>query len=182
MSAFWHGLEPAASSARSHGPGCRITLVVRGVQDIDYCTTCATLVACLTVIRDWSRSNPWQVPILIMIEVKDGALPDPNGVGFVKPIPIDDAALRALDQEIRSVFDGNHILPPDRVRGKHSTLAAALQGDGWPLLRAVRGKVLFALDNTDNHRTDYVRGNLSLEGRVLFVSSAPGEPRRPSSR
>ena len=51
-----------------------------------------------------------------------------------------------------------------------------LQSDGWPLLRAARGKVLFALDNTDDHRTDYLRGNPSLEGRVLFVSSAPGEP------
>jgi hypothetical protein len=43
-------------------------------------------------------------------------------------------------------------------------------------LRSVRGKVLFALDNTDDHRVDYLRGNPSLEGRVLFVSSAPGEP------
>jgi hypothetical protein len=36
--------------------------------------------------------------------------------------------------------------------------------------------VLFALDNTDHHRTEYLRGNPSLEGRVLFVSSPPGEP------
>ena len=39
-----------------------------------------------------------------------------------------------------------------------------------------RGKVLFALDNTDQHRIDYLHGNPSLEGRVLFVSSDPGEP------
>ena len=164
------GLEPPGPELLA--PGFKVL----HVQDIDYRTTCATLVACLTVIRDWSRSNPWHVPILIMIEVKDEAIADPDGVGFVKPIPIDGAALRALDHEIRSVFDGDHVLTPDRVRGKHSTLAAAIQSDGWPLLRAVRGKVLFALDNTDDHRTDYVRGNPSLEGRVLFVSSAPGEP------
>ena len=40
----------------------------------------------------------------------------------------------------------------------------------------MRGKVLFALDNTDEHELDYLRGNPSLEGRVLFVSWAPGEP------
>ena len=40
----------------------------------------------------------------------------------------------------------------------------------------MRGKVFFALDNTDEHRTDYLRGNPSLEGRMLFVSSNPGEP------
>jgi Phosphoinositide phospholipase C, Ca2+-dependent len=164
------GLEPPGPELLA--PGFKVL----HVQDVDYRTTCATLVACLAAIRDWSRSNPWHVPILIMIEAKDGTVPDPDGIGFVKPIPIDGEALRALDQEIRSVFDEDHIVTPDRVRGKHPTLAAALQSDGWPLLRAARGKVLFALDNTDDHRTHYLRGNPSLEGRVLFVSSVPGEP------
>ncbi len=164
------GLEPAGPEMRS--PGFK----VRHMPDIDYGTTCPTLVACLGAIRDWSRANPWHVPILIMIEVKDAAIADPDSHGYVKPIPVDAAALQALDKEIRSVFDDNHLVTPDRVRGRHATLSAALQTDGWPLLRAVRGKVLFALDNTDDHRTDYLRGNSTLEGRVLFVSSPPGEP------
>ena len=170
------GLEPPGPELLA--PGFKVL----HVQDIDYRSTCATLVACLRVIRDWSRSNPWHVPVLIMIEVKDEAIDDPDGLGFVKPVPIDADALRALDQEIRSVFDDAHILTPNRVRGTHPTLAAALQSEGWPLLRAVRGKVMFALDNTDDHRTDYLRGNPSLEGRVLFVSSASENPRPPSSR
>ena len=93
-----------------------------------------------------------------------------------EPIPIGVAELRALDAEIRSVFDAGHVITPDEVRGSRATLAEAIQADGWPRLRAARGKVLFALDNTDQHRTDYLHGNPSLEGRVLFVSSAPGEP------
>ena len=93
------GLEPPGPEL--FAPGFKVL----HVQDIDYRTTCASLVACLTVIRDWSRSNRWHVPILVMIEVKDGTIADPDGVGFVKPIPIDGDALRALDQEIRSVFD-----------------------------------------------------------------------------
>ena len=60
--------------------------------------------------------------------------------------------------------------------GKHRTLAEAVKSDGWPALRAARGKILFALDNTDAHRDDYLRDNPLLEGRVLFVSSAPPEP------
>ena len=162
--------DPAGPDMRS--PGFK----VRHMSDIDYGTTCPTLVACLVVIRNWSRTNPWHVPILIMIEVKDQAIRDPESRGFLQPIPVDAAALQALDAEIRSVFDDRHLVTPDRVRGSHATLSAALQADGWPLLRAVRGKVLFALDNTDNHRANYLRGNPSLEGRVLFVSSAPGEP------
>jgi hypothetical protein len=163
-------LEPAGPEMRS--PGFK----VRHMPDIDYGTTCPTLVACLLEIRDWSRANPSHVPILIMIEVKDQPISDPDARGFVTPIPVDANALRALDAEIRSVFDERHLLTPDRVRGRHTTLSGALQTDGWPLLRAARGKVLFALDNTDGHRADYLRGNSSLEGRVLFVSSAAGEP------
>jgi hypothetical protein len=145
-------------------------------QDVDYRTTCGTLNTCLVAIRDWSRLNPWHVPILIMIEAKDGVVEDPDGIGFVKPIPIDAGALRRLDDEIRAVFDKDHVITPDRVRGRHATLSAAVQSDGWPLLRAVRGKILLALDNTDEHRVDYLRGNPSLEGRVLFVSSSPEDP------
>ncbi len=144
--------------------------------DVDYWTTCATLTACLATIRDWSRSNPRHVPIQIQIEAKDSALEDRAGVGFVKPLPIGVAELRALDAEIRSVFEDDHVITPDMVRGSHATLAGAIRVDGWPRLRAARGKILFALDNTDQHLTDYLEGNASLEGRMLFVTSAPGEP------
>jgi hypothetical protein len=164
------GLPPVAPELRE--PGFKVF----HVQDIDYRTTCTTLKACLRAIRDWSQAHPWHVPVLILIEAKDGAIADPDGRGFVTPLPIDADALRALDDEIRSVFDKDHVLTPDRVRGAHATLAAAIRADGWPLLKASRGKVLFALDNTDAHRTDYLRGHPSLEGRPMFVTSTPDEP------
>jgi calcium-dependent phosphoinositide phospholipase C len=164
------GLDPVAPQLGQ--PGFKVL----HTQDIDYRTTCATLTACLTAIRDWSRSNPRHVPILVMIEAKDAELDDPSGVGFVKPLRIGARELRALDDEIRSVFDDDHVVTPDRIRGTHASLSEAVQSDGWPLLRSVRGKILFALDNTDEHRTEYLRGNPSLEGRMLFVSSSPGEP------
>jgi hypothetical protein len=164
------GLEPLGPELFE--PGFKVL----HTQDVDYRTTCGTLNTCLVAIRDWSRLNPWHVPILIMIEAKDGVVEDPDGIGFVKPIPIDAGALRRLDDEIRAVFDKDHVITPDRVRGRHATLSAAVQSDGWPLLRAVRGKILLALDNTDEHRVDYLRGNPSLEGRVLFVSSSPEDP------
>jgi hypothetical protein len=163
------GLDAVGHELRERG------FKVLHTPDIDYRTTCTTLRACLLTIRDWSRSNPWHVPIMVMLEAKDAPLEDPDGVGFVKPIPIGVAEFRALDAEIRSVFDDNHVITPDRVRGRHRTLAEAVQSDGWPTLRASRGKILLALDNTDAHRDDYLRGNPSLEGRMLFVSSAPPE-------
>jgi hypothetical protein len=164
------GLEPIDRALLE--PGFKVL----HTQDIDYRSTCVTLRACLTTIRDWSRANPWHVPILVMIEAKDARLEEFAGVAFVKPLPIGVAELRALDYEIRAVLEEDHVLTPDRVRGGKPTLAEAIRSDGWPRLRTARGKIFFALDNTEQHRTDYLRGNPSLEGRILFVSSSPGEP------
>jgi hypothetical protein len=165
-----NGLQPLTADLSK--PGFKVL----HTQDVDYRTTCATLVACLAEIRDWSRSNPRHVPIMVMLEAKQAPLDDPERVGFVTPTPIRAAELRALDEEIRSVFGHDHVMTPDVVRGRHASLAAALQADGWPRLERARGKILFALDNTDERRTDYLRGNPSLEGRMLFVSSSRGEP------
>jgi Phosphoinositide phospholipase C, Ca2+-dependent len=145
-------------------------------QDVDYRTTCSTLKRCLTTIRDWSRSNQRHVPIMVMIEAKDTVIEDRSGVQFVKPIRIGPAEFRALDAEIRSVFSADHVMTPDDVRGEHATLWQAIKSDGWPTLRASRGKVLFALDNTDEHLADYLGGSAVLKDRVLFVSSEPGQP------
>jgi hypothetical protein len=164
------GLDPV--SPRLLEPGYKVL----HTQDIDYRTTCDTLKGCLTAVRDWSKAHPWHVPIMVMIEAKDSVARDPDGIGFVTPVHIGAAELRALDDEIDSVFDDDHVVTPDRVRRGHPTLAAAVRSDGWPVLRDVRGKILFALDNTDEHRTDYLRGHPSLEGRMLFVSAEPNEP------
>ena len=144
--------------------------------DDDYWATCLTLKRCLTEIRDWSRANPWHVPIMVMIEAKDTPREDPGGVGYIAPLPIAAAEFRALDAEIRSVFNEVDLITPDRVRGTRATLAEAIRQDGWPPLRAARGKVLFALDNTDAHQAQYLDGQASLQGRVLFISADPAAP------
>ena len=164
------GLDPVGPELLESG------FKVLHTQDVDYRATCSTLKRCLTTIRDWSRSNQAHVPIMVMIEAKDTLVEDRNGAQFVKPIRIGPAEFRALDAEIRSVFSEDHVMTPDDVRGKHATLWQAIQSDGWPTLRASRGKVLFALDNTDQHLADYLGGSAALEDRVLFVSSEPGQP------
>jgi hypothetical protein len=161
------GVPPAAVM---RAPGFKVL----HVPDIDFHVTCPTLVACLTEVRDWSRAHPRHVPIMVMLEMKDEPRADPQGRGLVQPLPIDGAALYALDVEIRSVFDEAHLLTPDDVRGRWPTLREAIEGDGWPRLRDVRGKVLFAMDNTDAHREAYLEGHPTLEKRVMFVSATPG--------
>ncbi|HZB25825.1 MAG TPA: phosphatidylinositol-specific phospholipase C1-like protein [Vicinamibacterales bacterium] len=164
------GLEPLGPEMRTPG------LKVLHVQDIDYRTTCPTLVSCLTTIRDWSLANPRHVPIMVLIEAKDSVPRDPDKIGFVQPHPFDRERLLGIDAEIRSVFAPGHVITPDGARGRFPTLPAALKGEGWPTLRASRGKVLFALDNTEEPRLAYLQGAPALQGRMMFVSSPPGEP------
>jgi len=165
------GLEATPVPPVLEQPG----LKVFHVQDIDMTSTCPTFVSCLVQVRDWSLANPDHVPVLVLVEAKVGAIPDPLGV-FTQPLPFGAAALDQLDAEIRSVFAADHLLTPDDVRDGAATLEAAVLADGWPTLGEVRGRVLFALDNTDATRQRYAKGHPSLTGRVLFTSAEPGRP------
>jgi hypothetical protein len=162
--------DPNARIPELEPPG----LKVLHVQDIDYRSTCATFVACLTEVKAWSDAHPQHVPIMILVEAKDDALPANLGYDFVVPIPFGAAELDSIDAEIRSVFPPEQLITPDDVRGAHATLAEAVTTDGWPTLGASRGKVLFCLDNA-SRRPLYLQGHPSLEGRVLFTNASVGD-------
>jgi len=163
--------DPEASLPDLDAPGFKVL----HVQEIDYRSTCPTLIACLQEVKDWSDANPAHVPILILIEAKDEVIPDP-GFGFLTPVPIGAAELDALDAEILSVFDREDIILPDDVRGTYATLREAVLAGAWPTLREARGRVLFALDNGGDKLAAYVAGHPSLSGRVLFTSSPADSP------
>ncbi len=145
------------------------------VQDIDFETTCTTLVGCLRVVKAWSDRNRNHLPIMILVEAKDDVIPDPLNIGFVTPLPIGATELDTIDAEIRSVFPTRRLITPDTVRGRAATLEQAVLTTGWPTLRQAKGKVLFALDNGGAVRNAYLAGRPSLEGRVMFASGDPGE-------
>jgi hypothetical protein len=163
--------DPDATLPGLDAPGFKVL----HVQEIDYGSTCPTLVACLQEVKNWSDAHPQHAPIMILIEAKDEEIPDP-GFGFLIPLPIRAAELDALDAEILSVFPRQQIILPDDVRGDFETLERAVRERGWPTLRAARGRILFALDNGGDKRDAYIAGHPSLSGRVMFTSSFPGEP------
>jgi len=146
------------------------------VQEVDFETTCKTLIECLEDVKAWSDDHSHHVPIMILIEAKDDEISDPLDLGFLVPPEIDAAALDMLDDEIRSVFPAKQLITPDDVRGDRDTLEEAIAMDGWPTLKSSRGKVLFALDNGGAKKAAYIDGHPSLRGRILFTSSGPGEP------
>lgn len=146
------------------------------VQEIDFNSTCLTLIACLGEVEAWSDDHPRHLPIAVLVELKDSPIPDPLGLGFVTPIPIGPAELADLDAEIGSVFDPGDLITPDDVRGDHTTLDAAVRDDGWPTLREARGRIILLMDNGGQVRTDYLIGRPALEGAPIFTNALPGDP------
>jgi hypothetical protein len=139
------------------------------VPDFDYLTTTPTFAEALKQVRAWSKLHPRHVPIMILVELKDE--PDSS-----KSVPFDKAGLDAIDAEILAVFERPEILTPDAVRGDFTTLPETITKRGWPTLAAVRGKVMFALDNEDRLRELYLDGHPALRDRVMFASVAPDHP------
>ncbi|HWC98519.1 MAG TPA: phosphatidylinositol-specific phospholipase C1-like protein [Candidatus Sulfopaludibacter sp.] len=144
---------------------------VMHANDVDFRSHCATFVACLQIVRTWSKAHPGHLPIYLQIENKDGIVRD----GFAKPEPITKQTMDALDVEIQSVFDRSEVVTPDDVRGKHATLEEAVLQEGWPPLDWARNKVVFVLDQ-EKVTPFYTQGHPSLEGRMMFTNGKPGTP------
>lgn len=138
------------------------------VQDLDYRSNCPLFVDCLRQVRAWSKAHPDHVPILILMNLKEGKSSLPGGVEAPAFGP---AAMDRVDVEIRSVFAEAELITPDRVQGHHPTLRDAVTKAGWPTLKAARGKVFFALDAPPEQVAIYRGQRRSLEGRVLFVNT-----------
>lgn len=175
------GIDEAPDPVMSE-PGFK----VQHIQDIDFESTCLTLVACLGEIEQWSSANPDHLPVMVMVETKtdslaEGAeglgfeLPD-LGVQFADPPEMTAELFDALEAEVLSVFDEDQLITPDDVRGDAETLEAAVLDGGWPTLGESRGKVLFSLVDTGPSKDLYTAGAPSLEGRLFFTSGTPGEP------
>ncbi|WP_343617122.1 Ca2+-dependent phosphoinositide-specific phospholipase C [Novosphingobium sp.] len=136
------------------------------IPDVDYLSTCVTLVRCLTEVDRWSRAHPRHLPIMITINAADTPS---NRPCISNPLPLDDRKLLDdLDAEIRSVLPGKRLITPDDVRGKAPTLREAVHGRGWPSLEAARGRIYILLDVRPAVSDVYRAGHPSLAGRAMF--------------
>jgi membrane-associated phospholipid phosphatase len=161
-------LAPSVAEALAR-PGFKVL----HMPDVDFRSSCVTFVACLTQVKAWSKAHPGHVPILILLNAKDGQASLPGGV---TPLPFDEKAFDALDAEIRLVFGDDQLITPDQVRGRRATLREAVLADGWPSLSAARGKVFFALDEGSTKVALYRGARRSLEGRAMFVNTDEASP------
>lgn len=142
--------------------------------DVDYLSSCATLVRCLGEIDRWSRAHPHHLPIMITLNAADTASGRP---GITDPLPLNDKfLLNALDAEIRSVLPGDRLITPDEVRGKATTLREAVHQQGWPSLTAARGRLYILFDVRPAVSDIYRDGHPSLTGRPMFGWYADDQP------
>jgi hypothetical protein len=145
---------------------------VMHLADIDFRSSCQTFVACLMIIRDWSHKHPRHVPIMLLINAKDGH----SGPGAVTPLRFTEAAFDALDAEVHTVLSADDLITPDDVQGSYPTLREAVRTAHWPTLGQARGKEFFVLDE-DAPKVALYRGTRhSLEGRVMFINTDEASP------
>jgi Phosphoinositide phospholipase C, Ca2+-dependent len=156
-----------------HGLMSKPGFKVMHVQDIDYRSTCQPLVACLKIVRQWSRAHPHHLPVYILLETKQTDLPPQYHAQTTEKYT--SATFDALDAEIRAVFPANEMITPDQVRGTYETLEQAVLSNNWPTLATARGKVVFLMDQR-NVGPLYLDGHPSLAGRIIFTNAEPGQP------
>lgn len=136
------------------------------LPNLDDVTTCLALTDCLAVMKAWSDANPCHAPLMVWLEPKD----DLDGlVEGLSPIL---GRTDELEAEILSVWPRGRIIAPDDVRGGHATLPEGVAAGGWPSLADSRGKVIFSMLDSGEHRDAYVAGAEALEGRLLFVDAS----------
>jgi len=140
---------------------------------VDYRAVCQLFTACLKEVRDWSKAHPDHVPLLILMNLKEGGIGLP---GAVKAPVFDARAMDQVDAEIRSVFPEVELITPDQVQGKKPTLREAVAAGGWPKLKAARGRVMFALDAPPSQVAIYRGPRKVLEGRAAFVNIEETSP------
>lgn len=143
------------------------------ILDIDFNSSCMTLVNCLEAVAGWSRAHPDHLPIVIGIRTNDDKTPMP---GATHPQKFDAGAFNALDATIRSVFHAGEIITPDMVQGSYPSLRAAVLAGAWPTLGAARGKMVFLLDDNKAKVALYRGSRRSLEKRVMFVATDTNSP------
>ena len=133
---------------------------------LDPLSTCATLRECLRLTKAWSDANPRHHIITFAIEPKDEG-------DATHPIT---GHYDELDAAILDGWTRERILTPADVKGDHASLREAVLTDGWPTLGATRGMALFMLNDSDEHRANYIAGDPELDHVVMFPRSGLGEP------
>lgn len=146
------------------------------VADLDFRSQCPTLKSCLTILKQWSDSEPNHSPVFILLEPKLSGL-DKVIPGAAVVSPFDKAAFEEVDDSIRTILGRDKVFTPDDLRGDMPTLEAAVLAKRWPTVAQARGKFLFLYLVPGMNLpafAPYLDGRPSLQGRMAFVQGKAG--------
>lgn len=151
-------------------------LKVFHVADLDFRSQCPSFRSCLTLLKQWSDSEPEHSPVFVLLEPKlsglDRAIP-----GAATVPPFDQAAFDEVDDSIRTILGRDKVFAPDDLRGTMPTLEAAALAKRWPNVKGARGKFIFLFLVPGMNLpafAPYLDGRPSLQGRMAFVQGKPG--------
>jgi len=146
------------------------------VADLDFRSQCPTFRSCLTLLKQWSDSEPGHSPVFILLEPKLSGLDRAIPGATVVP-PFDKAAFEEVDESIRAILGRDKVFAPDDLRGDMPTLEAAALARRWPTVTQARGKFIFLFLVPGMNLgafAPYLDGRPSLQGRMAFVQGRPG--------
>jgi hypothetical protein len=133
--------------------------------NFDAGSTCPRLNDCLRTLKKWSDSHRDHQPIIVQFETKD-TFKARNAESY----------FATLESEIAKVWPTDRLITPDLVKGSSPNLRDAVTRRGWPTIDSVRGRAMFVLSASAEHRTFYTHDDSNLDGRLLFVSSDAHAP------
>jgi hypothetical protein len=164
----WRAAHPEFDRDAMATPGFKVL----EYPDFDFRSNTPTVNAALREWSSWSRQHSLHLPIMILIETEKSAAGKPSN----EMSPFNTTDFDELEKAILQVLDRDQIITPDEVRGSYDTLNQAIRKKGWPRMGDCRGRFLFALDNLDEQRVNYLKLHPQLRGGLLFVSSPVTEP------
>ncbi|TBO40693.1 phosphatidylinositol-specific phospholipase C1-like protein [Pedobacter kyonggii] len=166
----WAKDQPAFdASGEMKKPGFKVL----HIPELDFRSSVPTFAGALKVLRTWSETHADHTPVFITLEAKDDSIKRP---GFTSPELFTPKVFDELDKVILENLGKEHIILPDEVRGKYSSLQDAALHQNWPKLSQTKGKFIFVLDAIGKKRAVYILNHPSLKGRVMFTNSDPGTP------
>lgn len=146
---------------------------VMHVPDLDYRTTCPTLVSCLQEIRSWSVANPDHAPMFIMLNTKESPA---SWEGAAPVRKFDATAWNDLDAEVLSVFPREALVTPADIKGEHPTIQDGVLANNWPTLGEARGRVMFGNLASRESTEPYRNGPGGIAARPMFVRALATDP------
>ncbi len=156
----WPLARPTGWLAAMQQPGFKVF----HHEGYDQGSHCWRLAECLAAVRDWSERHPGHAPITVFIETKPGnAAPLTPDYPAAAPRVFDAAAWRRLEGELIAAIGAERLFTPAQL--------AQSPGGRWPTLRALQGKVLVMLLDSEDAARDYTA---AIEGTgILFTAERP---------